>query len=108
MKYSINLSHFQQPLELWKLSLDDFCEYGPPWYTNVIILVLLILLVVAVTSVVVVIKREIIIIWIYSKPWGRRLFSEDLIDKDKPYDAFLSYAQADSEFVEKDLLPGED
>ena len=93
---------------MWRLKLEDFCEYGPPWYTNVIILVLLVLLVLAITSVVVVVKREIIIIWIYSKPWGRRLFSEDLIDKDKPYDAFLSYAQADSEFVEKDLLGGED
>ena len=53
-------------------------------------------------------NKDTINIWLYSQPWGRRLFSEDLIDKDKPYDAFLSYAQADSEFVEKDLLGGED
>ena len=50
----------QQPLELWRLKLEDFCEYGPPWFTtgNVIILVLLVLLVVAVTSLVVVVKRR--------------------------------------------------
>ena len=69
---------------MWRLKLEDFCQYGPPWYTNVIILVLLVLLVLAITSVVVVVKREIIIIWIYSKPWGRRLFSEDPIEKAKP------------------------
>ena len=70
---------------MWRLKLEDFCQYGPPWYTNVIILVLLVLLVLmlAITSLLVVVKREIIIIWIYSKPWGRRLFSEDPIEKDK-------------------------
>merc|ERR1711988_1164582 len=66
----------------------------------------MVLLLVAVTSVVVVIKRDIIVIWVYSKPWTRVLFSEDLIDKDKPYDAFLSYAEADSDFLEKELLKG--
>ena len=90
------------------MKLEDFCSYGPPWYTNLIIVVLMVLLLLAVTSVVVVIKREIIVIWVYSKPWGRHFFSEDLIDKDKPYDAFLSYAEADSDFVEKELLKGWD
>merc|ERR1719427_906989 len=50
--------------------------------------------------------RETIIIWIYSKSWARRFFSEDLIDKDKPYDAFLSYSHADAEYVEDELLRG--
>ena len=107
MKYLIFNVMSQKQTELWKLKLDDFCRYGPPWYTNVIIVVLLILLLMAVSSVVVVVKREIIVIWVYSKPWGRHLFSEDIIDKDKPYDAFLSYAQADSDFVEKELLKGD-
>ena len=44
-------------------------------------------------------RRDTIIIWIYSKSWARRFFSEDLIDKDKPYDAFLSYSHADAEAV---------
>merc|ERR1719336_1523293 len=35
-----------------------------------------------------------------------KLFTEDLIDKEKPYDAFISYSQADSEYVEQQLLPG--
>ena len=90
------------------MKLEDFCQYGPPWYTNVIIAVLLVMLLIAFTAVVFVVKREIIVIWVYSKPWGRHFFSEDIIDKDKPYDAFLSYAQADSDFVEKELLKGWD
>ena len=97
----------QAARELWDMKLEDFCQYGPPWYTNVIIAVLLVMLLIAFTAVVFVVKREIIVIWVYSKPWGRHFFSEDIIDKDKPYDAFLSYAQADSDFVEKELLKGE-
>ena len=69
---------------------------------------LFICLVIALFSLVYLFNKDTIKIWLYSQPWSRVLFSEDLIDKDKPYDAFLSYAQADSEFVEKDLLGGEE
>ena len=69
---------------------------------------LFICLIIALFSLVYLFNKDTIKIWLYSQPWSRVLFSEDLIDKDKPYDAFLSYAQADSEFVEKDLLRGEE
>jgi len=49
---------------------------------------------------------DIIIIWVFSQSWGKVFFSEDLVDKDKPYDAFLSYSHKDSEYVETELLPG--
>jgi len=51
-------------------------------------------------------QREIVVIWLYAQPLGRKFFSEDLIDKEKPYDAFISYSQADSDYVETSLLPG--
>ena len=89
------------------MKLEEFCRYEPPGDTNLIIVVLLVLLLLALTLLVVVLKREIIVNWVYSKPWGRHFFSEDLIDKDKPYDAFLSFAEADSDFVEKELLKGD-
>ena len=69
---------------------------------------LFICLIIALFSLLYLYNKDTINIWLYSQPWGRRLFSEDLIDKDKPYDAFLSYAQEDSEFVERDLLGGEE
>ena len=68
---------------------------------------LFICLIIALLSLVYLFNQDTIKIWLYSQSWSRILFTEDLIDKDKPYDAFLSYAQADSEFVEKDLLAGE-
>ena len=68
---------------------------------------LFICLIIALFSLVYLFNKDTIKIWLYSQPCSRVLFTEDLIDKDKPYDAFLSYAQVDSEFVEKDLLPGD-
>merc|ERR1712123_374517 len=50
--------------------------------------------------------RETIQIWIYSKSWARIFFTEDLIDREKPYDAFLSYSHIDADFVEQVLLQG--
>ena len=42
-------------------------------------------------------------IWLFSQSWTRVFFSEDLIDKDKKYDAFISYSHHDSEYVENYL-----
>ena len=51
-------------------------------------------------------NRQRILIYLYSKRWARKFFHEDYIDKDKNYDAFISYSHADSEYVEKTLLKG--
>ena len=69
---------------------------------------LFVCLIITVLSLLFLFYKDTIKVWLYSKPWTRVLFSEDLIDKDKPYDAFLSYAEADSDFVEKELLKGWD
>jgi len=50
--------------------------------------------------------KETIIIWIFSKSWGKLLFPEDILDQNKPYDVFLSYSHHDAEYVENKLLPG--
>jgi len=50
--------------------------------------------------------RDTVVIWVFSKSWGKVFFSEDIVDRQKPYDAFLSYSHQDSEYVEGELLPG--
>merc|ERR1719154_391460 len=42
-------------------------------------------------------------IWLFAKSWTRIFISEDLMDKDKKYDAFISYSHHDSEYVENIL-----
>ena len=36
--------------------------------------------------------KDTIVIWVFSKSWGKVFFSEEIVDREKPYDAFLSYS----------------
>jgi len=90
--------------ELFMLNEEDIC-YRIPLITQMapailIIFVVLVLLIVNISY------RETIMIYVFSKSWGKIFFSEDKVDINKPYDAFLSYSHHDAEFVEKTLLPG--
>ena len=50
--------------------------------------------------------KQRILIYLYSKSWSRRFFNEEYIDKDKHFDAFISYSHEDREYVEQTLLTG--
>lgn len=43
-------------------------------------------------------------IWLYSKKWCLRWITEDEIDKNKRYDAFISYSHIDDDFVVNNIV----
>ncbi|GJQ74435.1 Tl [Trypoxylus dichotomus] len=43
-------------------------------------------------------------VWLYSKPVLMRFVTEDDLDKDKMYDAFVSFSHKNEEFVDKQLV----
>ena len=95
------------PIELWKAKLDEFCWNTPPAAIIVSVsIVVIFLLGICFVLAIYTCYRETIVIWIYSKSWARIFFVEDVIDREKPYDAFLSYSHQDADFVEKTLLSG--
>lgn len=104
---NIYLQCDQKPEKLIKANVEEFCVIG----LSVLIILIVVILVFFLLGVCVILAfyicyRDTIVIWIYSKSWARIFFVEDIIDKEKPYDAFLSYSQQDADFVEKILLSG--
>ena len=91
---------------MWKTELEDFCVVTLSSEIIGVIIGLIFLLFIAFALLIYCYKQETIVIWVYAQPWGKVFFSEDLIDKEKPYDAFISYSQTDSDYVENSLLPG--
>ena len=102
----ITLNCEDEPKLMWKTELEDFCVDDLPTEIVGVIIGLLLLLAVSLALLAYFYKRETIVIWVYAQPWGKIFFSEDLIDREKPYDAFISYSQSDSDYVENCLLPG--
>jgi len=104
---NITLKCEEEDIEVLHSDLHDFCIASlSPVLILIVIIIVIILVLVCIVLVIYSCHKETIKIWIYSKSWARIFFTEDLIDKDKPYDAFISYSHLDAEFVEKVLLPG--
>ena len=91
--------------DLHTLTIEDLCNENSFLQSLLIILLLFIIIMITLFTVII-LKRDIIIIYIFSKSWGKYFFSEDRVDKDKLYDVFISYAHQDSNYVEHQLLPG--
>ena len=87
-----------------KMKLSDFCDKS--YSSSLIVFIILMFLVITIFLLLSACHTETVRISLYSHHWSRYFFSEDLIDKEKPYDAFISYSQTDSDYVENSLLPG--
>ena len=86
------------------MKLSDFCDQT--YSSSLIVFIILMFLLIIIILLLSACHSEAVKISLYSHPWSSYFFSEDLIDKEKPYDAFISYSQADSDYVENSLLPG--
>merc|ERR1711892_1029964 len=103
----VSLKCEDQDMKLLESELHDFCDTSmSPVLIVIVIMIVIVLMMVCIVLIFYSCHRETIQIRIYSKSWARIFFTEDLMDKDKPYDAFLSYSHMDAEFVEKVLLQG--
>ncbi len=51
-------------------------------------------------------NRDTLLVWVYSKPWAKVFFPEEVLEAEKPYDAFISYSHLDGDYVNDVLLPG--
>lgn len=85
-------------------SFEDLCKKSQS--LNLIIsLGIIIFIAVIACSAAIYYKYEMEIkIWLYSKQWCMWLVTEDELDKDKKYDAFVSYSYEDRDFVYEKIV----
>ena len=85
---------------------EIFCTDVERLIVSYVLPIILVVLVLFAAIIVMLVYKERILIWLYAHPAIRKLFPVDLEDEDKNYDAFISYAEADSDYIANQLLPG--
>lgn len=93
---------------LYRLSWHDLCNTTDKMVRLVVIISLIIAFFGVLMGVLVALyyKYEIEIkIWLYAKQWCMWLITEDEVDKNKKYDAFVSFSYKDEEFIKKEIVP---
>ena len=85
---------------------EDFCTNIDRKLMQIITSLATVIAVLLLLAFIFVINKQKILIYLYSKSWARQYFNEDYIDRDKHYDAFISYSHEDREYVEQTLLTG--
>ena len=87
-----------------QLEISDLCHENIIVFhiIGVLIPIICILLIIVISGC----YRDLIFVYVFSKPWGKYLISEESVDRDKSHDVFISYSHADSPWVESVLLPG--
>ncbi|GJQ74437.1 putative leucine rich repeat N-terminal domain protein [Trypoxylus dichotomus] len=91
--------------KVMELSEDDLCNLSNQVLLTTIGACLFTLLVLLGLAAILYKKYEYHVkIWIYNNPTLQRFVTEYDLDKDKLYDAFVSYSHEDEEFVAKELV----
>ena len=90
--------------DIRELNISDLCSDNILVFhlISILIPIICIFLIICIVSY----YRDLIIIYVFSKPWGKLLVSEEAVDKDKSHDVFISYSHEDAPWVEAVLLPG--
>ena len=94
------------PLRLTEASPKDFCYSIVKKLMPITASIAIIGFLLALFGMLFAFNKQRILIYLYSKSWSRRFFNEEYIDKDKHFDAFISYSHEDREYVEQTLLTG--
>ena len=85
---------------------EDFCTNIDRKLMQIITSLATVIAVLLLLAFIFVINKQKILIYLYSKSWARQYFNEDYIDRDKHFDAFISYSHEDRDYVENNLLRG--
>ncbi|XP_065560506.1 protein toll-like isoform X2 [Artemia franciscana] len=91
---------------LIKVTADEFCPTIPiPLVVGVSVSAVIFVTIISFLLIFYYKNQRVVKAWLYSKGWFLSWVSEEEVDKDKKYDAFVSFANEDEEFVIRELVP---
>ncbi|XP_058803621.1 protein toll-like [Phymastichus coffea] len=89
---------------LYKMTVRDICNDAIAVIVAASVLVGFFGIVVGILAALYYKYQQEIKVWLYSKQWCLWFVTEDELDKDKQYDAFVSFSHKDEDFVEKEIV----
>lgn len=95
-------------LSLYTMSSNELCDTTKKMVQLVVLISLMIAffgLILGVLAALYYKYENEIKIWLYAKRWCMWLITEDEVDKNKKFDAFISFSHKDEDFVEKEIIP---
>uniref|UniRef100_A0A336LJV7 CSON011994 protein n=1 Tax=Culicoides sonorensis TaxID=179676 RepID=A0A336LJV7_CULSO len=91
--------------QLSKMTTDDFCPKENTVVILIAVLVALFGVAIAIAALLYLKFSQEIKVWLFAKGWCLWLITEDDLDEDKKYDAFISFSQRDEDLVAEYLVP---
>ncbi|XP_034487894.1 protein toll [Drosophila innubila] len=101
----IYCSDAEMPTRLIDLSKSDLCPQPASLLIAMIVIISLTGFLVGITAAVYYKYQDEIKIWLFSRNLCMWWVNQEEIDKDRKFDAFISYSQKDQSFIEKHLVP---
>lgn len=88
-----------------KMTPGDFCSEENIAVILIAVIIALFSIFIAIAALLYIKYAQEIKVWLFAKGWLLWLISEDELDEDKKYDAFISFSQRDEDLVAEYLVP---
>lgn len=95
----------RESLPIYQMTPEDFCPTSIAWIAVGCSLVAFFGIILGTMAALYYRYQREIKVWLYAKNWCLWLVTESELDRDKIFDAFISYSHRDEDFVVNELMP---
>ncbi|XP_044582529.1 protein toll-like [Cotesia glomerata] len=92
-------------IPIFSATLDEFCPFDMYWVIGICVGIAILGILIGGVSALYYHYQHEIKVWLYAHQWCLWFVTESELDKDKTYDAFISFSHKDEEFIVNELVP---